>query len=165
MRRVGVGALPMVGWLCCPVRERRDVELAELVRIGNDVDGHDLFAGDGEGEYHAWLPARCPDAARRSVDQRWSNALCAALELPSNGCGTAKPGHRSVPDGWIVEPQQNIRVQQRDESLEVPVAGGGEKRIYDQALPGEVAVVCRVDRLDFPAGPARDHHGRGRRTP
>src|SRR5215831_15288285 len=149
MRRVGVGALPMVGWLCFPVRERRDVELAELVWIGDDVDGHDLFAGDGEGEYHTWLPAGRPHAAGRPVDQRWSNALGAALELAGNGCSTAKPGHRSVPDCWTVEPQHNIWVQHSDESPEVPVAGGGEKRIYDQALPGEVALVRRVDRLDF----------------
>src|SRR5262249_12573495 len=163
MRGVGVGSLPVVGRLCFPVRERRDVELAELVWIGDDVDGQDPFAADGEGEYHTWLPAGCPDAAGRPVDQRRSYALRAALELAGNGCSTAKPGHRSVPAGWIVEPQHNIWVQQRDESLEVPVAGGGEKRMYDQALPGKVAVVCRVDRLDFSPGPARDHHGCGRR--
>src|SRR5215472_11242294 len=164
MRGVGVSSPPVVGWLRFPVREKCDVEMAELVWIGDDVDGHDPFAGEGEGEYHTWLPARRPDAAGRPVDKRWSYALGAAHELAGNGCSAPKLGHRSGPDGWTVEAQHNFWVQQLDESLEVRVAGGGEKRINDHALPGEVAVVCRLDRLDFSARPARDHHGRGRRT-
>ena len=54
---------PVVGWLCFPVREKCDVEMAELVWIGDDVDGHYFFAGDGEGQYHTWLPVRRPDVS------------------------------------------------------------------------------------------------------
>src|SRR5262245_24542817 len=103
MRGVGVRSLPVVGWRCFPVREKCDIDLAELVWIGDDVDGHYLFAGNGEGEHHTWLTARRPDAAGRPVDQRRSYALGAARELAGNGCGTAKLGHRSGPHGRTVE--------------------------------------------------------------
>jgi hypothetical protein len=47
------------------------VELAEALEVGDQVDLDDLPAGDREGEYDARPSGLGPHGSRRSVQERW----------------------------------------------------------------------------------------------
>jgi len=134
-------------------------------RVGEDVDLDDPPAGDREAHDRNRPAAGGHDESGGAVDERRLGEPGPSREgirLPGHGLRAAEP-HRYAGTG--VGAQDDVRVEQREECVEVAVARGGEEGVDDRALAGRIGVGYRCLCLDPAAGAAGELPGRRRGPP
>jgi ABC-type multidrug transport system ATPase subunit len=99
----------------------------------------------GEPDNRHWGAARSDDHAGVAVDHRRAGELGKG---PATGEDLARDGFGSrygLAGPWTaaagVDPEHHVGVEHRDESLEVPVAGGRQEGVDQLALPCEVGIL------------------------
>src|SRR5688500_7819336 len=112
---------------------------------------------DGEPEDREWPPAENDDRSHCPVDER--RAHLRAREGPGPSPTGDRPRATEHPDrapAAEVLAKDDVRVEDRDEPVEVAVACGPEERIDDLALTIEVGIGSRhlgaLDATPCPAG-------------
>src|SRR5829696_1684845 len=142
-------------------REHCQVELANTFRIGDGVDGDDLAIPDGEVEDHQEPPPWRYDDAHGAVDEnRLGGPGTAHNPSATHGRGAAGLPWCTRGQGCAVGSQNDVRVEHREQRLEVAAARGGEERVDDVSLAAEIDVGHQVrtfsltDPMYPAAGPA-----------
>lgn len=98
------------------------VELAQALVIGEQVDGDDLPARDREAEHDSRASARSPDGSGQAVDERRLCGLGAPREGLGHGRRTADLLRRARLLGGAVGSEHDVRVEQREQRVEVAAA-------------------------------------------
>src|SRR5829696_3056579 len=107
------------------IREHCQVELAETLWIGNRIDGYDLSVPDHEVEDHQEPSPRRHDDAHGAVDEYRLGGPSAAHHRPaSHGRGAAGLPWCSRARGRAVGSQHDVRIEHREQRLEVATARG-----------------------------------------
>ena len=142
--------------------------------VGEDLDLGDGVADDVEGEDRSGPPARRPHRARGAVDDSWPGPHRPPRQGHGHGPGAThlgrQQGRSPVAVGGsrfnrsAIGPQDSVRVEQVDERLEVPPAGGGQEGLDDLMLAAPISEGLLVVALDAPPGPAGQLAGGGRRA-
>lgn len=146
--------LPPAHRACARCRHRRrrgrpssakdsEVEAADALGIGEDVDLGDLAAGDGEAEDRERAPLTTADGARGAVDE---GGLYVQVEL-GEGDRLSDDRLRAVdllrPSGGQrteVGSEDDVRAEDRDQRFELPLPGGGEESTHDFTLCGQIGI-------------------------
>jgi hypothetical protein len=135
--------------------------MQQTVRVGEDVDSGDLSTCDGEGhDRHGLSLGRGHDPGG-AVHQGEPGERSEAREgegLLADGAGSA---HERGSVRAAVGPQDDVRVEQREEVVEPAAPRGGHECLDDLALPGQVGIRNRPRTLDAAARAARRLTGRG----
>ena len=84
---------------------------------------------------------------------------------PATSAAPTTGGRASGPDAAAVGPEDDVRVEDADERLEVAGARRREEGVDDATLDRQVGVRVRRALADPAARPARQLAGRGRRLP
>jgi hypothetical protein len=124
----------------------------------------DAAVGDGEREGHPRLAADRPDHARRTVDQRELCGPGPAGERLGHRVRAANERCRADLDTGGVRPQDNLGIEQREQTGEVATARGRQEGVHDGLAACGVTAVDRLavrGALRLPAGPAGQLAGRG----
>ena len=139
--------------------------MAETSRVEQHLDGGDPAAGHREGHHGLHLAADHHHDPGGAVDQRRPH------ERRQLGGQHGLTGHlaRAVdddgppgPPGAAVGAQHHLRIEDRDQRVEIAVPGRGEERVHHFALLGQIGIRRRRLAPHPPAGPARELPGRGR---
>src|SRR6266487_1899740 len=84
------------------------IELSDALGIGQQVDGDDLPAADGEAEHHARLAALGPDQPGGAVHERWLRGPGPAGEGAGHLGRAVNVARRPGPDGRGVGPEHHL---------------------------------------------------------
>ena len=154
--------------------EHLDTKRRHHAGVGDDLDLGDGVAHDAEGEHRPGPPARSPH--RPGVPSM--SATLAAFARPARAIATARAPRTSGAStgrspvavgggrfhGGAIGPQDGVGVEQGDERLEVPLAGGGQESLDHLLLAAPVSGGHLVAALDAPPSPAGQLAGGGRRA-
>jgi|SRR5450755_1353824 len=91
--------------------EDRQVQLGEASGVGDELDGDDPAAGQGEAECPGRLPAGGPDCTGSSIDQCQPGAACPSAELPRDRCRAVEVCRGTRLPGRPVGPEYDIGIQ------------------------------------------------------
>jgi hypothetical protein len=145
--------------------DEHDVELAHAFGVGDEVDRDDPPIADRAAGHPAGPPTRRPDRAGRAVHQRRMRCSGASRRPGRHPRGpTGLPG-RPYAHGGVVGPHYDVRVEQRQQRVEVAAAGRGEEGIDDLSLMGEVQLRIVGPVLDPTPGTTRQLSCRVRGSP
>src|SRR6266545_3825113 len=150
------------------VVEDRQIELAQACGVGEDVDLDDLPFRHREAHDRKRLSTCDDDQSRGSVHQRRMGEPGPPREaqrLLGHGPRTAYLPRCARGRGTEIGSEHDVRVEHRDQRVEVAVARGGEEGVDDRPLAGGVGVGNRGSALHPPAGPAGELARRGRGAP
>ncbi|GLV54082.1 hypothetical protein KDH_09310 [Dictyobacter sp. S3.2.2.5] len=143
------------------------VQLAQMFWIGNRIDGRDFAVSDGETQEEQEPSTRSNNDSHRPVYEHWLCERDAFQDLsrsPGDGlCATNLP-YSASGDGYVVGSEHNIRVEYCQECVEGSFARGGEERINDFSLEGQIGIFYHCHPLYPTAGTAGKLSGRHRRT-
>src|SRR5689334_849358 len=95
--------------------------MAKVLGVGDHSDLDDLAARDRELEDEDMLPTP-GHSAHGFVHQRWLYSPDAPGELLGHGSCPANFAWRAPGHGGMVGPQDHIRIQQREQRVEIPLA-------------------------------------------
>ena len=123
------------------VVEDRQIELPETRGVGDHLDLGDLPVGERDAERPKQPSTRGQDGAHRTVDER---RPC-ELRAPRKGDRLPGPDPRTVDLARCarrhgVGTNHDVRIEHRDERVEVTGARGCEERVDDLSLTGELGV-------------------------
>src|SRR5215212_1510691 len=145
------------------VEDRREVEPAEALGVGEYVNLDDFPAPDRETHHREWPSPRGRYESGGSVDERRpreGSKLREGERLP--GHGARPPDHPRRARGSGVCPEHDFRIEHREERVEVAAARGGEEGVDDLPLAAEIGVGSRGRPPHAAACPARQLPRRAR---
>lgn len=144
--------------------EDGDVELAQAVRVADDVDPGDLPVCQGEAKYAEEAAFRSDDEADFAVDEC---RLCGACAAGGDDCALRPilcAADFPLRFDWLgdsIGADDNVGIEHGNECAEIAGAQSGEERVHDFALAGEIGVSTGVCALDTSAGTACELARRG----
>ena len=122
-----------------------------MLRVGDQLDRGDRAAGDREGEHDLGLAAQCPHRAGRAVDERGPHRRGPPREEArhrararhragrAHPCGGGIGAVRAHLRGGGVGPQHNVRVEHREQRVEVAFPRGGQEGVDHLPPPRDLA--------------------------
>src|SRR6266700_1721369 len=133
------------------------IELAQPLRVAEDIDFRDLPAPDRDGHDREQLSFQHDDQAGCAVDERRAPSELEVrvreregVRLTSHVLGTADLDHACTD----VASEHDLRVEDSDEPAEVTVLGSRAKGVEDPSLNLYVGVNSGLARLKTAAGAA-----------
>src|SRR5436190_17383154 len=111
-------------------------DVRELVAIADKVELGDSSADDGEGDHREGTSRRPDHGAGDAVDDRGPSERrqAGAFEHPFGDVGSATDRRLRL------DPEHDVRVENLEQRVEVALAGGGQERVDDATLLGQIAV-------------------------
>src|SRR5205807_639509 len=142
---VKTAATMMYATCICASSFRERWQVAELAGVGDEIDGRDEPGGGREADDGDGPSGGGDHDSGEAVDDRRPRKVrertTAGEDLTGDRLGPADgpPRARAAPAG--VGAEHHVGVEDGDQTVEVAVAGGGEKRIDELGLPGGVGVL------------------------
>jgi hypothetical protein len=120
------------------VVEDRQVELAEALVVGDQVNFDDLAARDREAEYAPRPPARSPHESHGSVHERRLCGPGTPREGVGHGRRTADLTRCARMHGRAVGSEHDVWVEHREKRVEVTAARGSKEGVDNFSLAGDI---------------------------
>lgn len=135
------------------------IELSKALRVRDQVDGGDRVSGRGHPQDDPRLTAWHPDRRRHAGQDGASGAAGASKE---GGDLVGPLGLRcgAQRDGLLVGAQDDVRVEDGEQRVEVASVGGSEEGVDERRVTEAIHLLGRVLLPHARARPARELAGR-----
>src|SRR5215207_4569474 len=152
---VGRCAYPYDGWAAGNVTgsavEQYDVQLLQVLRVGDQADFDDATVDDVDHDRPADASVRCPRKAGHAGHECGPRRPRAPAQELGDSMRAAQLRGRPHADGVGVGSQHDLGIEHGQQTVEVTCACGAEEHLDDLTSTDEVDLACRRRALHAPA--------------